>query len=434
MDMSVLDGSTGGPGLNELLKHAQEAVRVGRLGEAQETCQSLIESHPDQPDGWYLSGLTALRNGDSETARRHLSRAVEMRRGFAAYRIALGQAFRQADDHEGAFLQFRDAWILDPRAHEAVFGLASTSAAKGDRAEATQLQKIALRLLRRNAGRHLRRRLLGGIAGIAAFLRYIPGSGTSREFRSAMMLARWLTRHGDDNAAFAALQRAQRAAPDNPRPLVALGRRAFDAENFMLALEYLERAYEISPSDIDVMCEYGRLLSRMARHDDAFAILEDVHLSNPDAIRPLLLLGWARYRAGQSQRAISDFDAVLERQPTSVEAHYGRARALIDAGDISDAKRWLHRTVALSPGHAGALRELANLKDITPGDAHFNGLLAALEDDSTPPQRRAVLHMAAGASCLAVKAYDDAFEHYRNAICSRTSSSIFTAMPSISTP
>lgn len=59
MDMSVLDGSTGGPGLNELLKHAQEAVRVGRLGEAQETCQSLIESHPDQPDGWYLSGLTA---------------------------------------------------------------------------------------------------------------------------------------------------------------------------------------------------------------------------------------------------------------------------------------------------------------------------------------------------------------------------------------
>lgn len=229
-----------------------------------------------------------------------------------------------------------------------------------------------------------------------------------------MMLARWLTRHGDDNAAFAALERAQRAAPDNPRPLVALGRRAFDAENFMLALEYLERAYEISPSDIDVMCEYGRLLSRMARHDDAFAILEDVHLSNPDAIRPLLLLGWARYRAGQSQRAISDFDAVLERQPTSVEAHYGRARALIDAGDISDAKRWLHRTVALSPGHAGALRELANLKDITPGDAHFNGLLAALEDDSTPPQRRAVLHMAAGASCLAVKAYDDAFEHYRN--------------------
>ncbi|MBT4906807.1 MAG: tetratricopeptide repeat protein [Rhodospirillaceae bacterium] len=229
-----------------------------------------------------------------------------------------------------------------------------------------------------------------------------------------MTLARWLTKRGDPNAAFVALERAQRAAPDDPRPLAELARQAFDAENFLLALEYLERAREVAPQSLDVSCEYGRLLSRIARHEDAFSVLEDAHLQNPDAIRPLLLLGWARYRAGQSQRAVSDFDAVLERQPTSIEAHYGRARALIDAGDMSDAKRWLYRTIALSPGHAGALRELANLKDLAPGDTQFGGLISAIEDDTSPPQRRAVLHMAAGASCHNVKAYADAFDHYRN--------------------
>lgn len=414
MDMSILDGSAHRPGLNDLLEHARAALRGGRLTEAQETCESLIEAHPDQPDVWFLFGMTALRNGDADTAHTCLSRAVDMRRGFAPYRIALGQTLRRLDDPDGAYRQFRDAWILDPRAHEAVFGLAATRAASGNRAEATQLQRMALRLLRRNVSRQLSRRLLGRAADIGALVRTIPGAGSSREFRSAMTLARWMTKRGDTNAAFAALERAQRAAPDDPRPLVELGRHAFNAENFMVGLEYLERAHEIAPQSIDVKCEYGRLLSRLARHEDAFAILEDAHLENPDAIRPLLLLGWARYRAGQSQRAISDFDAVLEQMPTSIEAHYGRARALIDAGELGDAKRWLHRTISLSPGHAGALRELANLKDIAPGDSHFHGLMSAIEDDGASAQRRAVLHMAAGASCHNVKAYGDAFDHYRN--------------------
>ncbi|MEP4888189.1 MAG: sulfotransferase, partial [Alphaproteobacteria bacterium] len=178
--------------------------------------------------------------------------------------------------------------------------------------------------------------------------------------------------------------------------------------------DFLARAHEIAPQSLDVRCEYGRLLSRLARHDDALAMLEDAHLQNPDAIRPLLLLGWARYRAGQSQRAIADFDAVLEQVPTSIEAHYGRARALIDAGALSDAKRRLHRTIAQSPGHAGALRELANLKELAPGDKQFTGLISAIEDEATTSSRRAVLHMAAGASCHNVGACADAFEHYRN--------------------
>ncbi len=415
MDMSVLDGSAGSPGLNELLERAREAVRGGRLDDAQETCQSLIDTHPDQPDAWFLFGVTALRNGDADSAHTYLSRAVDMRRGFAPYRVALGQTQRRLEDYDAANQQFRDAWILDPRSHEAAFGLASTYSAKGDRAEAAQLQRIALRLLRRNTGRYVNRNLLTRAANIAAYFQTIPGAGSSREFRSSMTMARWLTKRNDPNAAFAALERAQRAAPDDPRPLVALGRHAFDAENFLLALDYLERAHEIAPQSLEVRCDYGRLLSRIARHEEALALLEDAHLQNPETTRPLLLLGWARYRAGQSRRSIADFGAVLERQPASLEAHYGRARALIDAGDVSDAKRWLRRTIALSPGHAGALRELANLKDLAPGDAQFGGLISAIEDESAPPKRRAVLHIAAGASCHNVKAYADAFDHYRNA-------------------
>lgn len=413
MDISILDGASDGPGLGTLLEQACESVRGGRLTEARRTCEALVETHPEQPDGWYLLGMTALRDGEIDTAHTHISRAVDMRRGYAPYRIALGQALRKLDDQEGAERQFRDAWTLDPGSHEAAFGLASTLATRGQRSDAAQVQRVALRLLRRSMGRHLARQVLSQLAGLSAFVRTLPGRGVPRSFIAAMTLARWLDRRGDTNAAFATLERACRICPEDARPLVELGRHAFDAENFPLAFEYLERAHEIAPHSLEVMCDHGRLLSRMARHDEALALLEDAHLANPDAIRPLLLLGWARYRAGQSQRAIADFDAVLEQAPASVEAHYGRARALIDAGNMADAKRWLHRTLTLAPGHAGVLRELAQLKGLAPGDPHFTGLMDAIADDTDSPRRRAVLHMAAGASCHNVKAYEDAFEHYR---------------------
>jgi Flp pilus assembly protein TadD len=92
MDMSVFDGSADSSELNDLLEHAREAVHGGRLGEARETCQSLVDSHPDQPDTWFLSGMTALRNGDIDTAHTYLSRAVDMRRGFARGRAGANSA------------------------------------------------------------------------------------------------------------------------------------------------------------------------------------------------------------------------------------------------------------------------------------------------------------------------------------------------------
>ncbi len=151
----------------------------------------------------------------------------------------------------------------------------------------------------------------------------------------------------------------------------------------------------------------------MALHDEALRILEDVHDRHPDAVRPLLALGWARYRAGQSQRAIGDFDAALLTSPRSVEAHYGRARALVDAGQIGEGKRWLRRTLALEPTHAGALRELAILKELTPADRAYDALQSQLADPDVPAQRRAVLHMAAGAAHTNDKSHAEGFIHWQ---------------------
>lgn len=192
-----------------------------------------------------------------------------------------------------------------------------------------------------------------------------------------------------------------------------MGRIAFESENYLLSCEHLEAARLQSPEDRDIQRDLVRTLSRMARHDEALDFLEECHHQMPDAVAPLLTLGWARYRAGQSQRAIADFDTVLEQIPASVEAHYGRARALVDAGQASEAKLWFRRTLSLLPDHAGALRELANLKELTPADPAFAPLQNALADKTVPAARRSVLHMSASAAHNNCKSHIEGFEYFR---------------------
>ena len=102
IDPAANDGTT----LSDLLQGARDAMRRGRVHEAEVACGTIVETHPDQPDAWFLLGLAALRNGNHETAVLHLERAADMRRGCAPYRIALGHALIRQGDAAHALRHF----------------------------------------------------------------------------------------------------------------------------------------------------------------------------------------------------------------------------------------------------------------------------------------------------------------------------------------
>jgi len=101
--------------LSELLTQAREAMRGGQYGEVEQTCETIVEDHPGQPDAWFFLGVAALRNGKIHIAAPHLQRAVDMRRGYAPYRLALGQALLHTGGPATALIHFEDAQILTPR-------------------------------------------------------------------------------------------------------------------------------------------------------------------------------------------------------------------------------------------------------------------------------------------------------------------------------
>lgn len=413
MDTIAIDAASDTTNPATLLDTARSAVRVGRYAQAEEACQTIVQDHPDQSDAWFLMGLAALRSGKTDLAIPHLRRAVEIRRGYTPYRLALGQALLKTGDAKRALAHFEDSLVLSPLSHEAAFGQANALVQLERTSEAPIFQKHALSLLRRHVAAQFRDRL--GAASVRAITNIgsIARSNEARRFRVTMSLARRLERKGQFVAAYNEFSNAHEINPEDHNPLHAMGRLAFEAENYLLSEINLKRAHEMVPHNRDIRCNYGRTLSRMAKHELALSYLESLYAEAPENLRYLLSLGWARYRAGQSQRAILDFDMVLEQSPQSVEAHYGRARALVDAGQAGEAKLWFHRTISLSPDHAGALRELANLKDLNPSDMAFHHLSGALEDPTVPAARRAVLEMAAGASHINCKSHKDGIVHYR---------------------
>ena len=413
MDIVANSARDDGKSFSELLSTARDAMQRGSFGEAEETCGNILEAHPDQPDAWFLMGLAALRNGNAEAAMQHLGRAVDMRRGYAPYRIAMGQACLKTGDGDAAARHFQTASLLTPQSHEAVLGYAESLSLQEQPAAAAEAQKLALSLLRKHVGGGIRRRFDEKLTDMATAISDLAGRENTRTFTKAFRLARRLESRGDTVRAREAYTQALEAQPADIRTLHALGRLAFESDDFVPAREWLFQARLLAPDNLEITCDYARTLSRMAFHDDALPLLEDAHAAAPDAIRPLLLLGWARYRAGQSQQAIADFDAVLERAPRTIDAHYGRARALVDAGQSGEAKKWLRRTLKLEPSHAGALRELANLKELTPTDPAFAALESELADPGISAQRRSVLHMAAGAAFINAEAHAKGFEHWR---------------------
>ena len=98
MDTIALDVTSDKPNPLTLLNDARSAVRVGQYDQAEQACQTIVDEHPDQSDAWFLMGIAALRGGKTDLAIPHLRRAVEMRRGYAPYRLALGQALMKTGD------------------------------------------------------------------------------------------------------------------------------------------------------------------------------------------------------------------------------------------------------------------------------------------------------------------------------------------------
>jgi Flp pilus assembly protein TadD len=119
-----------------------------------------------------------------------------------------------------------------------------------------------------------------------------------------------------------------------------------------------ESAYEL--------LQRGRELMAGRHHAQAAVVLARAAALEPGRGSILEPLGRACFMAGQLDRAVEAFEALLVVDPSSHYGHYALGRALIRLGRAEEGRTHLRLAVALAPDsrlYRGGLRRLGGARD-----------------------------------------------------------------------
>ena len=104
---------------NKLLTRAIQAHRLGRLPEAAELCQQILQANPNQPRACHLLGIIAYQTGNGRMACDLIRRAIHLDPEFATACSDLGNVLIQQGELDEAITWYRRAIEISPDFPEA---------------------------------------------------------------------------------------------------------------------------------------------------------------------------------------------------------------------------------------------------------------------------------------------------------------------------
>jgi len=174
------------------------------------------------------------------------------------------------------------------------------------------------------------------------------------------------------------MQRAVKRLPKQPMYLNNLGNAFILSHQPAVALPYLRKAVKLSPRYAEAHNNLGRAYRALSQPDDARKCFARALSLEPGFIRAEAALGEMLVEIGETVEAAQVFRSILKREPYNVQALGGLSGVLKFTGDDP---------------------ELANIE-------------TALANPALIPDHRVILHHAAGKINNDLGRYDQAMEHY----------------------
>jgi tetratricopeptide (TPR) repeat protein len=251
------------------------AFRGGNLGPAAQALRVAIEREPNRADAHRLLGRVLLANRADDEGVKELRLAVRLSSGDERAHLALADALVQLRRPADAEAAFRDA------------------------------------------------------------IKALPGSG-----RAHYRLGRLFQRQ---NRTLEALAEFETAAGLHPligagRLLQVIGALNAAEQNFALALKAYSRRVDIHPNDADAHRSLAYTYLRLDRREEAFAEFAVALWLAPDAADVYVAISQLDVSNGDFDAAVEDARRAIERNPSSKQARYALASALMRLGKQDDAK------------------------------------------------------------------------------------------------
>lgn len=277
------------------LRTAHAHHRAGDLAQAEAGYRRVLKREPEHPGALHLLGLAATARGQWADAERLLGRAIRAMPALATAHMDLGTVLGQLGRAAEAEAAYRAAIAHDPALAAAQVNLAMLLSERGAHADAAELCRAAVRLS----------------AGM---------------MEAHLVLAGALRALGDLSAAEQAYRVAVGLRPDRAETLSDFGVMLGEMRRFGEAMERHRRALALKPDSAVLHRARASTLERMGD-------LAAAERGYGEAITraPLDLTSWLSRGAclaglGRFDAADECFTRVLTADPSSMEAHWMRAR------------------------------------------------------------------------------------------------------------
>lgn len=305
------------------------AAAYTETGEIDAALSAYADAEQHGPTALLYWGRGTLyhRLGDEDQALADLRRALSMdlpARKAAQAHLLIGSILNQRKRWREAEVELSRAIVLDPKISSAHLMMAEALLELGKPAEAA----LACR---------------GNLAE------------NPKDSSARLLLARAFLAQKRDTEAADEITRAAQLEGETGRVLLARGRLASAQGLSGLAIDYLERAGQTDPTQVEAFFLLGMQLLESRRLSDAAVAFEKATILDPGHAQSWLELGKIYLGAKRAEAAVGYFQKAVNAAPDSAEAHYQLAVALGDIADFTAAEQAARRAKELGHPSAEAL-------------------------------------------------------------------------------
>ncbi|HVO11710.1 MAG TPA: sulfatase-like hydrolase/transferase [Vicinamibacteria bacterium] len=183
---------------------------------------------------------------------------------------------------------------------------------------------------------------------------------------TAVYLAQAQLAAGLDQDAAATVARGLERSPDNPDLLEMKGRLLLRQDDAAGARAALEKAVGLAPRNARVRAGLSDAFRQLGDFTRAESEAREAERLDPDSPAPRVARGLALAASDREAEAAEAFRSALKLAPENPEALYYLAAVELNAGHGAEARRLLHKLLAVSPGYPGA-DEALRLAQAQPG-------------------------------------------------------------------
>jgi len=294
------------PALVQSINNALQHHAAGRLPEAEQIYQQILQADPNQVDALHLLGVLAHQIGKNEAAVELISKAITIKPDFAEAHCNLASALQAMGRSEEAAANCRKALAIKPGYADAHYNLGNALQALGDLEEAARSYQKVLSLKPDHADAH-------GNLGNA------------------------LKEQGKLEEAVTSYRNSLAIRPNFAEMQSNLGNALKELGDLDGAVESYQKALSIKPGYAEAHFNLATVLLLKGLRADGVAHYREAVGSNPRYTEAHNHLASLLLEDGDLDGAARHCRIVIELEPDHAEAHYNLGVSLMKSGQILEA-------------------------------------------------------------------------------------------------